>query len=71
MMEARISTLIFDGYAITIDKDRHETTVVRNVAGVKTVTTIGWIVVGSMMDFIATMKRRDSKMATYYKMLEG
>ena len=69
-MEARISTLIFDGYAITIDKDRRETTVTRNVAGVKTVTTIGWIVVGNMMEFIATMKRRDSKMATYYKMLE-
>ena len=68
-MKARIHTLIFDGYAVTIDKDRNETTVVRNVAGVKTVTTIGWAVVGNMMDFIATMKRRDSKMAKYYNML--
>jgi len=70
-MQAKITTVIFDGYAITIDKDKGETTVVRDVFGVKTTTTIGWAIVGNMMEFITSIKKRDSKMAKYYKIMKG
>lgn len=61
-------TLIYDGYKVTTDSDRHEMVFERLVGTVRTITTIGWVD-GDLLEVIAAMKRRDEKMLDYAKKL--